>query len=83
MPSMVVVALGEPGVPVVWTCAMTKGEAAIKAAAKMPPGRISVFVFMGLLCVVLEKIRVDVNGDFAGFIASQLWGSCVEPDIGL
>src|SRR4029077_19372846 len=82
-PSIVVVAPGEPGVPVVWTCAMAEGEAAIKAAAKIPLRRISVFVVMGLLCVVLEKIRVDVNGDFAGFIESQLWASCPERDIGL
>ena len=81
-PSMVVVALGEPGLPVVWTCAMTEGEDAIKAAAKIPPRRISVFVFMGLICVVLEKIRLDVIGDFAGFIEPQLWASCVERDIG-
>ena len=62
---------------------MAEGEAAIKAAAKIPLRRISVFVFMGLLCVVLEKIRMDVNGDFAGFIESQLWASCLERDIGL
>jgi hypothetical protein len=30
------VALGEPGVPVVWTCALAEGVAAIKAAAKIP-----------------------------------------------
>ena len=83
MPSMVVVALGEPGVPVVWTCAMTEGEADIKAAAKIPFMRISVFVFMDLLCVVLEKIPMEVNGDFAGFIESQLWVACVERDMGL
>ena len=81
-PSIVVVALGEPGVPVVWTCAMTEGEAANKAAAKIAHMRISVFVFMGLTCVVLEKIRMDVNGDFAGFIESQPWASCLERDIG-
>src|SRR5437763_14991007 len=83
LPSMVVVALGEPGVPVVWTCAITEGEAAIKVAAKIPLTRISVFVFMGLTSVVLEKIRMDVNGDFAGFIESQPWASCLERDIGL
>ena len=82
MPSMVVVALGEPGVPVVWTCALAQGEAAIKAAAKIPLRRISVFVFKGLLCVVLEKIRKDVIGHFVGFIESQRWASCVERDIG-
>src|SRR5207248_6418692 len=82
LPSMVVVAPGEPGVPVLWTCAMTGGEAAIKAAAKIPLRRISVFTFMGLICVVLEEIRMDVIGDFAGFIEFQLWASCVERDIG-
>src|SRR6267378_1516897 len=81
-PSIVVVAPGEPGVPVVWTCAMTEGEAAIKAAAKIPLRRITAFAFMSLICVVLEKIRMDINGDFAGFIESQLWASCVERDIG-
>src|SRR4029453_18220400 len=45
--SRVVVALGEPGVPVVWTCAKAKGTA-IKAAA-IPLRRISVFVFIVLL----------------------------------
>src|SRR4029453_18771696 len=80
LPSMGVVALGEPGVPVVWICAMTEGAAAIKAAAKIALKRISVFVFMGLTCVVLEKIRMDVNGDFAGFIESQPWASCLERD---
>src|SRR5882757_9000594 len=60
LPSMVVVAPGEPGVPVVWTCAMTEGEAAIKAAAKIPPRRISVFVFMGLLCVVSDETRMGL-----------------------
>ena len=82
MPSTVVVALGEPGVPVVWTWAIAEGEAAIKAAAKIPPRRISVFIFMSLLCVALEKIHMDVIGDFAEFIESQLWASCVERDIG-
>jgi hypothetical protein len=37
---------------------------------------------MGLLWVVLDEIRMDVIGDFAGFIESQLWASCVERDIG-
>src|SRR4029453_1226702 len=82
-PSIVVVALGGPGVPVVWTCAMSEGEATNKAAAKIPLWRISVFVFMGLTCVVLDKIPMDVNGDFAGFIESQPWASCLERDFGL
>src|SRR5580704_1567576 len=39
-PSIVVVALGEPGVPVVWICAPTEGAAAMTAAASIPPRRI-------------------------------------------
>ena len=59
LPSIVVVALGDPGSPVVWTCAM-EGEAAIKVAAKIPLSRISVFVFMGLICVVLGETRMGL-----------------------
>src|SRR5678815_2588868 len=33
LPSMVVVALGEPGVPVVWICAVAEDAAAMKATA--------------------------------------------------
>src|SRR5438270_14059581 len=55
LPSAFVVAPGEPGVPVVWTCAMTNGEAVIKAAAYVPPRRTSVFVLMGLLSVVFGR----------------------------
>jgi hypothetical protein len=60
---------------------MMEGEAAIKTAAKIPLRRINVFVFMGLIGVVLEKIRMDVIGDFAVFLESQLWVSCDERDI--
>src|SRR6266436_6086868 len=39
-PSMVVVALGEPGVPVVWTCARTEGATAMRATVSIPERRI-------------------------------------------
>jgi hypothetical protein len=42
-PSMVVVALGEPGVPVVWTCALTEDAAAITAAANIPLRRMRLY----------------------------------------
>src|SRR5712692_7805474 len=35
-PLMVVVALGEPGVPVVWTCARAGGAIAMTATASIP-----------------------------------------------
>src|SRR4029453_4833814 len=35
-PSMVVVAPGEPGVPVVWICARAEGATVIRAAASIP-----------------------------------------------
>src|SRR4029434_4232975 len=42
-PSMVVVALGEPGVPVVWTCALAEGVAIITIAAHIPLRRMECF----------------------------------------
>src|SRR5215475_1339966 len=39
-PSMVVVALGEPGVPVVWVCALAEGVATIMIAAHIPLRRM-------------------------------------------
>src|SRR6187397_2856521 len=39
-PSMVVVAPGEPGVPVVWICAGAEGATAITAAASIPQKKI-------------------------------------------
>jgi hypothetical protein len=46
LPSMVVVALGEPGVPVVWTCALADGAAAITAATSIADARMYWFGFM-------------------------------------
>src|SRR4029453_11101501 len=42
-PSMVVVALGEPGVSVVWTCALAQGVATITRAANIPLRRMEWF----------------------------------------
>src|SRR6476619_7007209 len=36
LPSTVVVALGEPGVPVVWTCPLAEGVANVTTPANMP-----------------------------------------------
>src|SRR4030095_3598076 len=47
LPSMVVVAPGVPGVPVVWTWAMTESEAAIKVAAKIAQRMMYLFGFIG------------------------------------
>src|SRR5688500_177331 len=45
-PSMVVVALGEPGVPVVWTCALAEGVAIITVAAHIPLRKMECCGFM-------------------------------------
>jgi hypothetical protein len=44
---MVVVALGEPGVPVVWICALVEGATAMTAAASIPPRRMCFIGFIG------------------------------------
>src|SRR5205809_4636421 len=51
-PSMVVVAPGEPGVPVVWTCARAEGATAMTAAANTPPRRsfLADFISINLIC---------------------------------
>src|SRR5213596_1765844 len=51
-PLIVVVAPGEPGVPVVWICARAEGAAAITAAASIPPKRIfpADFIGINLIC---------------------------------
>src|SRR4029453_534835 len=52
LPSMVVVALGEPGVPVVCTCAGAEDAAAMMATASIPPRRICFadFISVNLVC---------------------------------
>ena len=46
LPLMVVVALGEPGVPVVWICPWARGMATMAAAASSPLKRT---VFIGFM----------------------------------
>jgi hypothetical protein len=58
LPSIVVVALGEPGVPVVWTCALPEGGTAIKAVANIPIRKMCLFVFMIWFSVGLENLIV-------------------------
>src|SRR5439155_14399877 len=47
-PLMVVVAPGEPGVPVVWICARAEGAAAMTAAASILLTRICLIDFIGV-----------------------------------
>src|ERR1700745_4313657 len=58
-PSMVVVALGEPGAPVVCTCALAKGATAMTAAASIPPRRIRLGDFIDINLVVTRRPRVS------------------------
>src|ERR1700746_238292 len=64
-PSIVVVALGEPGVPVVWICARAEGAAAMTPAASIPARRIRLSVFIGgdlvLCCRSKCKLRLGHN----------------------
>jgi hypothetical protein len=45
---MVVVAPGEPGVPVVWICARAEGATAMTAAASIPQRKICLADFIGV-----------------------------------
>src|SRR6478672_1557570 len=47
-PSMVVVAPGEPGVPVVWICARVEGATATTTAASIPERTICLADFIGV-----------------------------------
>src|SRR5678815_1096003 len=68
-PSMVVVAAGELGVPVVWPGAWTEGATAIKAAANIPLRRICFVSFIGLFglmgCLVSLNVWFHRWGYFA------------------
>src|SRR5712691_1434871 len=48
LPLIVVVAPGEPGVPVVCICALAEGATAMTAAASIPPRRICFADFIGV-----------------------------------
>src|SRR6478672_9253418 len=56
-PSIVVVALGEPGVPVVWICAWAKGATATTTVASIPERTICLADFIGinLVCCCLSN----------------------------
>src|SRR4030095_3483562 len=60
-PSIVVVALGEPGVPVVWICARAEGATAMTAAARIPPRRICRAVFIGVNRVLAVDLSASYN----------------------
>src|SRR6476661_10387232 len=51
-PSIVVVAPGEPGVPVVCTCAFAEGATAATATASIPARRICCADFIGISVIV-------------------------------
>jgi hypothetical protein len=53
---MVVVAPGEPGVPVVWICALVEGATAITAAASIAPRRICFIDFIVLIWFVVAHL---------------------------
>src|SRR6187431_1118898 len=55
-PSMVVVALGEPGVPVVWICARAEGATAMTTAASIAPRRICFSDFIVLIWFVVAHL---------------------------
>src|SRR4029450_13682078 len=60
-PSMVVVALGEPGVPVVCTCARAEGATAMTAAASIPPRRICLADFIGVNLVCCSDLSAILS----------------------
>src|ERR1043166_4314313 len=65
-PLMVVVAPGEPGVPVVWICARAEGAIATRAAASIPPRRICLAGFIGINRVLCcrSKCRLQLGHNF-------------------
>ena len=69
LPSIVVVALGEPGVPVVCICALAEGAIAITAAANIPQRKICLADF-----IVVTDFLLFIEGyDFAAFPLICLW----------
>jgi hypothetical protein len=53
---MVVVALGEPGAPVVWICALAEGATAITAVASTPQRKIRRVDFISVNLALLLLI---------------------------
>jgi hypothetical protein len=56
LPLMVVVAPGEPGVPVVWTSARAEGATAMTAAASIAPRNICLTDFIVLIWFVVAHL---------------------------
>src|SRR4030095_2678050 len=56
LPLIVVVAPGEPGVPVVWTCARAEGATAMTAAASIAPRNICLIDFIVLIWFVVAHL---------------------------
>ena len=73
LPSIVVVALGEPGMPVVWTCARVEGVMTINVAANIPLSRICIFVFMGLFRMELRTFASPCHLSSRVFHRSFRW----------
>src|SRR4026208_543791 len=55
-PSMVVVAPGEPGVPVAWVCALAEGAIAMTAAGSTAPRNICLTDFIVLIWFVVAHL---------------------------
>src|SRR4029453_3335304 len=70
-PSMVVVAPGEPGVPVVWICARAEGATAMTAAASIPLRRICFTDLISVNLVCLVRIELLSKRNFA--VCAVIW----------
>jgi hypothetical protein len=75
LPLIVVVALGDPGVPVVCICAFAEGAIAINDTASMPLRRICLADFMGINtvgCCFSDSDKDAKLRDFAGVVYRTL-----------
>src|SRR5437016_3821705 len=70
-PSIVTVASGEPGVPVVWICARAEGASAMTAAASIPPRRICITDLISVNLVCLVRIQLLSKRNFA--VDAVIW----------
>src|SRR4029453_2618978 len=61
VPSRVVVALGEPGVPVVCICAPAEGAIAVTATARIAPVRIRFVDFIGVNLVCCSDVSTNLS----------------------
>ena len=70
LPLIVVVALGDPGVPVVCICAVAKEANAIRAAASVPRRRICFADFIGDNLICFCSLPIRMGGTFVYFVRS-------------